>query len=591
MENNDAQEREELGMIVQEELGIMEDEDDPPTFVGYREVEDYLTILQAHIEAGNWEEADRRIKSHPEEIYSSSTTALHLALEGGDCPFPLFRSMIEIEPVLASIVDKNGNTPLHAACSGEFSYDPLVIATLLSAYPQAVLMKDTLEGTTPVHMLLAMGGNVNITCLTLLLDVAYSRFAGLPKSYILAVEFMTSSLDTSTTIVQQYPPLLIHIVRQIALSDPLAFPAFLRPFLHVPAPGSLFSSPELMDDQPKILLTQDNMLQVPLHIAARRGASKLVAEVLLQEDRYPGAIAACNVLERKDRYPFHYCAIYGTGSASKDAVARIFEHNKQAVHFHEQYGLTPYQLTFNSAHYTMKDRAFDLKSTRTVRADQDSLCTYFVEPKSWELYQHAVYFLRLTHDGRLDSRNFSVLHAAATFVSPPHFLRCNIKLFPWQLRMRDSDGDLPIHKACKVMRAHGINEHFYWMKRDISYDSLHFRLIPEVRKRDNPITILTEAYPKGASTLDAEENLPLHSAILSGKNLGDGIMSLIKTAPMALATRNMTHRLYPFMLAAVKNDLNLTFELLQSNPTMIRSGIDDSRNVFHEPAGKRIRAS
>lgn len=552
-------------------------------FGGQRDVEDELTELQMHIESEEWESALKRMKSHPEEILGSrSVTALHLALEGGECPFPIIRTMIELEPMLPASIDSNGNSPLHIACAGEFAYDPLVIATLLMAYPQAVLMQDQVEKTTPLHMLLGIGGDVNITCLKLLLDVAYSSIAGLPVNYVLAVEFLTSPLETSVAIAQHYPPMVTCVAHEIATSDPYGFPAFLRPFLHLPAPQSQLASPQLMENQRKLLLIRDEMKQVPLHIAARRALRKEVVELLLQEDQYPGACKAAHVLERKDRYPLHYCGIYGS---PVDAAACIFECNKDAVYFHEQYGLTPYDGSSNCLEYTLEERRMRLKGVRQNASD--SIEELFETPKSFLKYQQLTLFVSITYNQSAPKDDFSVLHATAAVPSPSHFLRASLKLYPWQMKARDNDGNLPLHLACKVLRPHGINHGFYWMKKDIAYEQIYVRLVPESHARDNPITVLTEAYSKGASALDNDGNLPLHLAILSGKGMVDGIRSLVQAAPMALSTRNMTHRLYPFTLAAMVNDLSLTLDLLLANPMMVQGGID----LYSEekPSAKRIK--
>jgi ankyrin repeat protein len=550
---------------------------------GELEVEDELTQLQFLIEAGEWDDVELRMKSHPEEIIGSrSTTALHLALEGGEIPFPLVKTMIEMEPMVASMTDKTGNTLLHIACASEFAYDPLVIATLLAAYPQAVLMQDSTEKSTPLAMLLVMGGDINITCLTLLLDVAYSRVAGLPKSYVLAVEFMTSSLDTTLLVAKHYPTLVTQVARQMAVSDPYGFPAFMRPFLHLPPPQSLVSPPQLMENQKEILAIRDGMRQVPLHIASRRGASVAVVELLLNEERYPGAHEACFALERKRRFPLFYCALY---QAPTDAAMLVFEHNKDAIDADEEYGLTPFQACANSPHITLEERRMRLKATRNDPSEP--IQSLFVDAKSWNLWKDLEFYLRLTNRCDPVGDDFSVNHAAAAIVSPPQFIRCNIGLYPWQLSKPDEQGFLPLHLACKVLRPEGISDKFYWLKKDIAIDQLYFRLIPEDRAKDNPITILTDAYPKGASTLDRQGNLPLHLAILSGKGMIDGIQSLINAAPMALCTRNVEHGLYPFMLAAMTGDPSLSLDLLLANPMMIQSGLDSSGR----PAEKRVRVS
>jgi hypothetical protein len=221
--------------------------------------------------------------------------------------------------------------------------------------------------------------------------------------------------------------------------------------------------------------------------------------------------------------------------------------------------------------HTIAERGFEL--TRTRENPHELIQDFFVESRSYIFFQQLEFYLRLTFGRVVKSETFSIIHAIAAIPSPPYFMRCAIRLFPWQLSTRDSDGCLPLHLACKVRRMHGINKLFYWMKEDVAIDMISFRLIPEVRAKDNPIAILTEAYIQGASALDGSGSLPLHLAILSGKTVADGIVSLIHAAPVALATRDNKYKLYPFMLAATVGDLELTYYLLLANPIMVQSGL------------------
>jgi hypothetical protein len=67
----------------------------------------------------------------------------------------------------------------------------------------------------------------------------------------------------------------------------------------------------------------------------------------------------------------------------------------------------------------------------------------------------------------------------------------------------------------------------------------------------------------------------------------DGISSLIQAAPMTLSMKNAEHQLYPFMLAAITGDVNLTLELLLANPTMVNVG----HHPTTEPPEKKARLS
>eukprot|EP00542_Grammatophora_oceanica_P000539 CAMPEP_0194063500 /NCGR_PEP_ID=MMETSP0009_2-20130614/80511_1 /TAXON_ID=210454 /ORGANISM="Grammatophora oceanica, Strain CCMP 410" /LENGTH=109 /DNA_ID=CAMNT_0038715641 /DNA_START=7 /DNA_END=333 /DNA_ORIENTATION=- len=108
-----------------------------------------------------------------------------------------------------------------------------------------------------------------MTCLTMVLDVAYSKMAGLPPTYVPALEFAGSDLETSVSIAALYPLVLIEAIHEIAINDPCAFPTFLRPFLHLRSPSRPPEEIPLepFENQMRILLVQDAKQQTPLHSA------------------------------------------------------------------------------------------------------------------------------------------------------------------------------------------------------------------------------------------------------------------------------------------------------------------------------------
>ena len=690
------------------------------------ELED-MTQLQMHIELGEWDMVEKRLQTHPDEILPGRMTALHIALEGGDCPFGILKTMLELEPLLPSIADKTGgNLPLHVACAGEYAYDPVVLAMLLAAYPQATLQQDAVDCTTPLHMLLQMGGDVNLTSLQLLLDVAYSPLARLPLSFVLGLQFLArDDLGTSLLIVENYPPLMVRVVLEMAHADPMNFPAFLRPFLHMPVPTDTnyyrvllmakeeqqrnekkartenmkeeeevreetahelngdkmgvaspsegtgtatttgdsdqppvassstaaaeavttttqqpSSSPppsQQQQEPPHLLLMRDNAQQVPLHICCRRGIGPGTTKLLLQ---YPGGRESVTLIERKDRYPLHYAAIY---AMPVEAAKAVYEAGPRSMaHVRERYGLTSYELAHSGPPYLKSDRTFELVEQHMRDSDHDRTADatavsngstivrrrstswtcrsnahvtkdLFKSPKSHQLFHMMWFYLRITdealtnqasllqgvgeqstatttvttvtaiaesqqHDNGDQDTNatnddWRILDAACRVPSPPAFLRCLSKLFGWQLSTRNNRGYLPLHYASGILRPDGSNDMFSWLPKMIpAMDQIAFRLLPEQKAVDNCITVICKACPRAARCLTPQDDLPLHLAVLSGKAMDEGIASLIDAAPMALATRNMTHRLYPFQLAAIDNvnSLDVVYTLLLANPMMVR---------------------
>ena len=654
---------------------------------GVQEFEDELTTLQLHIENGEWHETLERIESHPEEILpvrqqgsggGRRLSALHLACEGAECPLPVLLAMLQRQPRAAAMVDKDGNTPLHNACAGQYAYDPLVLCALLAAYPQAVLMKETVDQSTPLHLLLVLGGDVNLTCLTILLDVAYSPSLAIANNHdhngLLCIEELqlggNQPAAESLLLASRFPPLMVHLVRQMTSVLGGRFPQFLLPFLYLVPPRTLdLVTPQQQqtllqqEQQPApttqtgkttglsnnnnnnnsatdqsqggktnglpnnqttlrripnaaaaavpnqhhndnsqerlLLLMTESKGQTPLHSACARSLDTSVIKVLTNQARYVRAHEAARMREHKDRFPLFYAACYG---CPDEAIRHIFDLHPPAIHHVESYRILPVQVAYITPQYSNQDRQFQMQHGPRQDPTQTDTTPLFVLPSAVPMYKTMELLLRLTYHNsykdplpppsvqgisfpnnnnknkkRRNHAKWRVVHAAVAVPSPPSFVRSAIYLNPWQLSEHDEDGNIPLHIACRLDRREvgGIDPCQYWLRQGINQKRLFTRCLPEDRPNDNPIAILVHAYRKSAAYLDAAHCLPLHLAVLAGKGMVDGIQSLVKAAPLALATRDGQHHLYPFQLAAIGNvnTLDVVFELLIANPIMVQGGI------------------
>ena len=549
---------------------------------GVTEIEEQLTPLQLLIEAGDYEGAYSRLQTHPHEILpvehkighkGRSLTALHLACESGECPFDLIQALIAAEPLSVAMKDKDGNTPLHMACASENAYDANLIAMLVAVFPQAVLMHDSVDQSTPLHMLLLMGGDINMTSLSIILDVAYSRMAGLPDAWVPVIDFIMTPLETTVPIAAQYPPIITQVIREMAIEDPYTFPAFLRPFLNLPAPEISEGRLQMFDDQKKILLMLDIKEQTPLHTATIRGLSLQVVKKLINETRYQGAHEAARVMERKLRCPLHYSGVYGMPI---EAIKPIFDLNKDAVHMYDFYRLIPVQMAYLCVVNSFEDRKFELNGSRNDPNIPTE--TLFKTESAYDLYNKVAFFLRLTYTGSYDAipgKVWRVVHAAMATRVQPLFIRAAIDLHTWQIYERDENFNLPIHLASKLSyQPEGNDDEHFWAAKNIAKEFIHFRLVPEDREHDVPIAICLKYFPGGARCLDTEGCLPLHYAVSTGKAWIEGVKQLVMAAPMTLIARDGKHYMYPVMLAAMEenNTLDVVFRLLQANPTVVQCG-------------------
>jgi len=564
---------------------------------GFRELEDELTQLQVHIENTEWDEALERVVTHPEEIMPTRSqqngralTALHLACESGECPLSLIRAMLATCPQVAGMTDRDGNTALHNACGGQFAYSPSIISLLVISYPQAVLMQDSIDKSTPLHLLLVLGGDVNVTCVRLLLDVAYSKVAGLPHDYIPLEDFCGTDLATSILIASTYPPSITQITRQIAVNDPFSFPKFLQPFIHLPAPTTLDVPPQMLDDQPSLLVIQECKQQTSLHSACARGLDNAVIELLTNESRYPGAHKAARIKDRKNRCPIFYAGCYGV---PLESIKHIYDLNPESVHEFESYNILPLHITYIAPTHSMEDRKLEVKATRDNPSQ--SIDQFFVQKSAIPMWRMYDMFLRLTYHHSYEDpppgcSKWRVIHAAVSIPSPPQFIRSALKLHPWQAQERDDEGYLPLQRAAMSRRPRGVDEEQYWLNKGINKKPIYHRLHPECREEDNPVSILVKAYPGGARALDKDFKLPLHWAIETGKKWNEGVQSLVNAAPLSLSSRDTTYRLYPFMLAAMVDDFDLSYRLLRANPMAVQCGITHEEQSSQSPPRKKLKA-
>ena len=138
---------------------------------------------------------------------------------------------------------------------------------------------------------------------------------------------------------------------------------------------------------------------------------------------------------------------------------------------------------------------------------------------------------------------------------------------PDQISMRDCRGRLPIHYAAAECRNYPILPYKHYGN-----------CVP-------PLKILLDAYPEGARTMDKDGNLPLHLALKTYDSSLDricfnnhtivsvesAVMDVVRAAPEALGTRDMTLHLYPFQYAAAHScPLDVIYMVLRQNPGVMK---------------------
>mmetsp|Transcript_32156 Transcript_32156/g.48892 ORF Transcript_32156/g.48892 Transcript_32156/m.48892 type:complete len:337 (-) Transcript_32156:170-1180(-) len=147
------------------------------------------------------------------------------------------------------------------------------------------------------------------------------------------------------------------------------------------------------------------------------------------------------------------------------------------------------------------------------------------------------------YTGDSDANNFP-LHSIVQCPCDLSFLKFSMEMLHHEIRQKDSRGNLPLHLAA--------------CSSPLSADLL---------------AIILDSHPDGAFATDGKGNLPLHLAIASGRQWHEGVNTIFAANPHAIGCRDLQQYLYPFMLAATRDNHSLctVYELLRGNPEYVRT--------------------
>merc|ERR1712224_813993 len=101
------------------------------------------------------------------------------------------------------------------------------------------------------------------------------------------------------------------------------------------------------------------------------------------------------------------------------------------------------------------------------------------------------------------------------------FLCFAVRLFGDDIEQKDKNGNLPLHIAC----GSSLNN----------------------ESSANSISLLLDAYPKGAKMCDGRGEFPLHLAVASGKIWDEGVDKIFAANQRAINYRDRKQHLYPFL--------------------------------------------
>lgn len=150
-----------------------------------------------------------------------------------------------------------------------------------------------------------------------------------------------------------------------------------------------------------------------------------------------------------------------------------------------------------------------------------------------------------------------------------------LRFYPQQLTQPDENGDCPLHIAVSAAIRSDPPVCFV-LAHDFFLDN------KEV------IETLLRVRPDAATFRDRKGNLPIHRALACGKTWTGGVKALVAASPGALNVRDSDKMIYPFMLAGLGDDrdISTSFELLRANPDVL-ANLRRNAQPANKPRKKR----
>lgn len=154
-----------------------------------------------------------------------------------------------------------------------------------------------------------------------------------------------------------------------------------------------------------------------------------------------------------------------------------------------------------------------------------------------------------------------MVHALIECGANPKIVQYVIKRYPDEVVKRDKYGKTPLSIAAS--------------KVDVMPEMIDILLKAEKSNKNGII--------RSARMVDNEKRLPLHLAIESGRTWANGVEKIAIAEPLALETRDIKTRMYPFMLAAVPSYkwdntcYDTIYTLLRAAPHVVKAYCKDNQ--------------
>jgi ankyrin repeat protein len=334
----------------------------------------------------------------------------------------------------------------------------------------------------------------------------------------------------------------------------------------------------LMNACPEASLMIGTSGMTPLHIACSSyHASTHVVRVLLDL----GRPEQCQIRDLDGDTPLHTACRCG---APFDVLECLLQAYPEAVNQRDNEGLTPLLRLWVRYNVILGARVIE-----GVQGPGDLTGELGEAWQKTELLLRCAYTGTVPTDGELIGR---ILHMASYVDCPRPVVKIACLLYPHQLSEMDDLGRTPLMLASQapVFKVPNLSDEGFTVLEDVVYgnesedesddiieggEEDFDRPAPRAAGYPPPTVVsivLQASLDNGffsALWPDRSGQLPLHAAIATGKKWNEGVKDLLEAYSEALTVPHPATGLYPFMMAALHDDLETTYQVLRSTPALM----------------------
>ena len=309
----------------------------------------------------------------------------------------------------------------------------------------------------------------------------------------------------------------------------------------------------------------------PLHITcSSQHASVQVVRVLLESGKGQEASEKQDV---DGDMPLHTACRCG---APIEVLEVLLKTNPAAVNERDYEGLTPLLRLWVRYFVILGDDVID-----AVKGPGDLTGELLDAWNKTELLLRCAYMGSLRQD---EGTIFRTVHAASAVDCPRAVVKIATIIHPHQVEELDEQNMTPllIAATAPIFKVRDLSDEGYLLEDRIHGDENCENRDDDEHHMDplqpSVIEILVAASSHPACVPNSMGRLPLHLAIASGKQWGNGVEAILHANPDALMMQDPLTRLFPFLLAAEcqASETNTVFELLRTNPALVQGSLDFS---------------